>query len=165
SSTGDKPITPLPVPPAAAIVQELGTRECVCEREERFVGAMAPPKRQLALTGAGAGREEAKRLRVGVAKANAAGWRAPTSPASPGTRLMRRTVLVVLFLLRMSDGITVTESISQIGRMGSEEDGRDSEGSGSYDAVRIISLLCSCVQIFVSKDMAAVSHYYLLATV
>ncbi|XP_020170190.1 calmodulin-binding protein 60 D isoform X2 [Aegilops tauschii subsp. strangulata] len=117
SSTGDKPITPLPVPPAAAIVQELGTRECVCEREERFVGAMAPPKRQLALTGAGAGREEAKRLRVGVAKANAAGWRAPTSPASPGTRLMRRTVLVVLFLLRMSDGITVTESISQIGRM------------------------------------------------
>ncbi|VAI28484.1 unnamed protein product [Triticum turgidum subsp. durum] len=78
---------------------------------------MAPPKRQLALTGAGAGREEAKRLRVGVANASAAGWQAPTSPASPGTRLMRRTVLVVLFLLRMSDGITVTESISQIGRM------------------------------------------------
>ncbi|KAM3272787.1 hypothetical protein ACQJBY_042708 [Aegilops geniculata] len=78
---------------------------------------MAPPKRQLALTGAGAGREEAKRLRVGVANGSAAGWQAPTSPASPGTRLMRRTVLVVLFLLRMSDGITVTESISQIGRM------------------------------------------------
>ena len=78
---------------------------------------MEPPKRQLALTGAGAGREEAKRLRVGVANPSAAGWQAPTSPASPGTRLMRRTVLVVLFLLRMSDGITVTESISQIGRM------------------------------------------------
>ncbi|XP_048528709.1 calmodulin-binding protein 60 F-like [Triticum urartu] len=78
---------------------------------------MEPPKRQLALTGAGAGREEAKRLRVGVANPSAAGWQAPTSPASPGTRLMRRTVLVVLFLLRMSDAITVTESISQIGRM------------------------------------------------
>ncbi|CAM0949487.1 unnamed protein product [Alopecurus aequalis] len=80
---------------------------------------MAPPKRGLALTGAGAGaagREAAKRLHVEVvpgASASAAGW-----PVSPGKRLMRRSVLVVLFLLRMSDTrTTVAESISQIGRM------------------------------------------------
>ncbi|KAM0921732.1 hypothetical protein ACQ4PT_006673 [Festuca glaucescens] len=66
---------------------------------------MAPPKRDLALTGAGAGagREAAKRrLRLGVftgASASAAGW--PVPPASPGKRMMRRSVLVVLFLLRM----------------------------------------------------------------
>ncbi|KAI4987490.1 hypothetical protein ZWY2020_020290 [Hordeum vulgare] len=97
---------------------------------------MAPPKRQLALTGAGAGREEAKRLRVGVANASAAGWQAPTSPASPGTRLMRRTVLVVLFLLRMSDAITVTESISQIGRMVQ----RKMEGFQKFQALMIRKL-------------------------
>uniref|UniRef100_A0ACD5XMZ0 Uncharacterized protein n=1 Tax=Avena sativa TaxID=4498 RepID=A0ACD5XMZ0_AVESA len=75
---------------------------------------MAPPKRELALTGAGApGRDVAKRLRVRVVAGASAGW--PVPPASPGKRLMRRTVLVVLFLLRMSD--TRTESISQIGRM------------------------------------------------
>ncbi|KAM0911945.1 hypothetical protein ACQ4PT_013131 [Festuca glaucescens] len=86
---------------------------------------MAPPKRDLALTGAGAGaggREAAKRcLRLGVftgASASAAGW--PVPPASPGKRMMRRSVLVVLFLLRMNDtSMTMSQRISQsqIGRM------------------------------------------------
>ncbi|KAM0921740.1 hypothetical protein ACQ4PT_006675 [Festuca glaucescens] len=79
---------------------------------------MAPPKRELALTGAGAGasREGLKRLRVELVTGASAGW--PVPPASPGKRLMRRVVLVVLFLLRMSDcRTTVVESISQIGRM------------------------------------------------
>ncbi|EMS67623.1 hypothetical protein TRIUR3_29820 [Triticum urartu] len=57
---------------------------------------MEPPKRQLALTGAGAGREEAKRLRVGGANPSAAGWGGDCEC--------------------------------------SEEDGRVSKGSGSYDA-------------------------------
>ncbi|XP_071675996.1 calmodulin-binding protein 60 C [Lolium perenne] len=81
---------------------------------------MTPPKRDLALTGAGAGagREAAKRrLRLGVftgasASASAAGW--PVTPASPGKRMMRRSVLVVLFLLRMNDtSMTMSQRISQ----------------------------------------------------
>ncbi|PNT62542.1 hypothetical protein BRADI_4g04880v3 [Brachypodium distachyon] len=73
------------------------------------------PKRELVLA-ACAGREAAKRLRVGVQGTPSAGGSQP-APPSPGTRLLRQTVLVMLFLLRMSERITVTESISQIGRM------------------------------------------------
>ncbi|KAK1627465.1 hypothetical protein QYE76_001780 [Lolium multiflorum] len=79
---------------------------------------MAPPKRDLALTdvGAGASREGLKRLRVAfVAGASAGAAGLPVPPASPGKCMMRRIVLVVLFLLRMRT--TVVESISQIGRM------------------------------------------------
>nr|XP_051185192.1 calmodulin-binding protein 60 D-like isoform X2 [Lolium perenne] len=82
---------------------------------------MAPPKRELALKGAGAGasREGLKRLRVAfVAGASAGAAGLPVPPSSPGKCLMRRIVLVVLFFLRMTDcRTTVVESISQIGRM------------------------------------------------
>ncbi|KAI4987489.1 hypothetical protein ZWY2020_020289 [Hordeum vulgare] len=69
------------------------------------------PKRELALASA---QGSAKRLRVGVPRAASAGG---SEPASPGKRLLRQTVFVVLFLVRTSEKMTVTESMSQIGRM------------------------------------------------
>ncbi|XP_040244978.1 uncharacterized protein [Aegilops tauschii subsp. strangulata] len=76
------------------------------------------PKRELVLASA-RGSESAKRLRVGVPGAACAGGSESerSVPASPGKRLLRQTVFVVLFLVRMSEKITVTESMSQIGRM------------------------------------------------
>uniref|UniRef100_A0A0D9Y084 Calmodulin-binding protein n=1 Tax=Leersia perrieri TaxID=77586 RepID=A0A0D9Y084_9ORYZ len=72
------------------------------------------PKRELIL----ARRGSEKRLRVAVPGASAAaGGGGGTAIASPGTKLLRKIVLVMLFLLRMSEKVTVVESISQIGRM------------------------------------------------
>ncbi|VAI14162.1 unnamed protein product [Triticum turgidum subsp. durum] len=75
------------------------------------------PKRELVL--ASARGSEAKRLCVGVPGAACAGGSESerSVPASPGKRLLRQTVFVVLFLVRMSEKITVTESMSHIGRM------------------------------------------------
>uniref|UniRef100_A0A453JZA0 Uncharacterized protein n=1 Tax=Aegilops tauschii subsp. strangulata TaxID=200361 RepID=A0A453JZA0_AEGTS len=63
--------------------------------------AMAP-KRELVLASA-RGSESAKRLRVGVPGAACAGGSESerSVPASPGKRLLRQTVFVVLFLVRM----------------------------------------------------------------
>ncbi|EAY83483.1 hypothetical protein OsI_38697 [Oryza sativa Indica Group] len=79
---------------------------------------MAPKKRELLLLER---RGSEKRLRVTVPVAAAAAVAAvgvgTAALASPATRMLRKIVLVLLFLLRMSERVTVVESISQIGRM------------------------------------------------
>uniref|UniRef100_A0A0E0I3W6 Calmodulin-binding protein-like n=1 Tax=Oryza nivara TaxID=4536 RepID=A0A0E0I3W6_ORYNI len=63
-------------------------------------------------------RGSEKRLRVTVPAAAVAAVGVGTAAlASPATRMLRKIVLVLLFLLRMSERVTVVESISQIGRM------------------------------------------------
>uniref|UniRef100_A0A0E0MNH3 Calmodulin-binding protein-like n=1 Tax=Oryza punctata TaxID=4537 RepID=A0A0E0MNH3_ORYPU len=73
---------------------------------------MASKKRELLLERRGS----EKRLRVTVPAA-AAAVGAGTALASPATRMLRKIVLVLLFLLRMSERATMVMSISQIGRM------------------------------------------------
>ncbi|KAF0887770.1 hypothetical protein E2562_004002 [Oryza meyeriana var. granulata] len=74
------------------------------------------PKRELIL----ARRGSEKRLRVtvpGAAAAAAVAAGGGTALASPAKRMLRKIVLVLLFLLRMSERATRVVSISQIGHM------------------------------------------------
>ncbi|XP_015698852.1 calmodulin-binding protein 60 D-like isoform X2 [Oryza brachyantha] len=67
------------------------------------------PKRELLLVRRGS----EKRLRVTLPGSAAVG----TAPPSPATRMLRKIVLVLLFLLRMSERVTMVQNISKIGRM------------------------------------------------